>query len=1027
MRRLAFSLALGPLFLPACTSHDEAVEEPPEPDEQVAAVSAPPPPAVERVAPAPQDLALAWVRANECSAPPMSLTASDGTGLRLASIDADAVVEGPLAFTQMHLVFTNPEPRQLEGRFAVRLPPGAALSRFAMAIDGQWQEGEVVERRTAQVAYEDFLHRKQDPALLEHDAGNRFEARVFPIPPGGKKEITIAWSQQLSAAQEPWVLPVCGLPELDALDVRVLVRTSGGDAAPTMFEVQRHETKLAPTQDLELHTGGRAPGVVRAGDLVVARVRPQAEVGAAALDRLAILFDTSASRSLDFAGQLARLEALVSELRGRHPELALRVVAFDQGTEVVFDGPIADFGAPAIEKLRVRGAFGATDYADALESVRGMERVLVVGDGVLTAGVTERRELMRITAGQSVQRIDALVDGGLQDAELLAELVRAPAEDGVVLDARTSVDHIVDRLEKRTASGLQVAVPGATWTWPSTLDGVADGDEVLVYAKLPADRPLRVEIDGRVAVDEQTAVGVVPMPLVRRAHGQARIAELQHDLAGVGESDGEAARAAIVKEIVAVSTRERVLSDYTALLVLETEDDYRRFGIERTALADILAVGERGIDVLQRKQAVEVAKAQLETEKKLASKDFEGGESLRQKGDVDLRMALDGGGGGDPGTSDPLAGLDGRAADETVELPRGDMRAPGAVSPEPAPAIEEAREHRFSARPPRATRPESRPVDIAEIDEERPPLADPYDGDFAEVMKEIAAGKADAALALAKAWHERAPGEVLALVALGEAFEAKGDREAAARAYGSLVDLHPSRVDIRRMAGERLERLEGGGLALAIDTYERAVAARPDHPSGRRLLAYALLRDGRPEEAFHVIEAALDQAYPSGRFAEVNRILKEDLGLVAAAWLKAEPAAEAKIAKAVGERHVSVDHRKSVRFVLVWETDANDVDLHVWDRRGGHAFYQRKDLPSGGQLYADVTTGYGPEVFAIDGAAKAGPYRVRAHYYARGPMGYGMGKLQVIEHDGAGTLEFSEHPFVIMKDQAHVDLVEWSP
>jgi hypothetical protein len=65
-------------------------------------------------------------------------------------------------------------------------------------------------------------------------------------------------------------------------------------------------------------------------------------------------------------------------------------------------------------------------------------------------------------------------------------------------------------------------------------------------------------------------------------------------------------------------------------------------------------------------------------------------------------------------------------------------------------------------------------------------------------------------------------------------------------------------------------------------------------------------------------------------------------------------------------------------------------------------------------------------VFAIDGAAKAGPYRVRAHYYARGPMGYGMGKLQVVAHDGAGGLEFSEHPFVIMKDQAHIDLVEWT-
>ena len=37
-------------------------------------------------------------------------------------------------------------------------------------------------------------------------------------------------------------------------------------------------------------------------------------------------------------------------------------------------------------------------------------------------------------------------------------------------------------------------------------------------------------------------------------------------------------------------------------------------------------------------------------------------------------------------------------------------------------------------------------------------------------------------------------------------------------------------------------------------------------------------------------------------------------------------------------------------------------------------------------------------------------------------MGYGMGKLEVIEHDGNGGLTFEERPFVIMQDHAYVDL-----
>src|SRR5687768_3657768 len=63
---------------------------------------------------------------------PVRLTASDGTGLHLVDYKADVVVQGPLAFTQLRLIFENPQDRVLEGRFEITLPEGAALSRLAM-------------------------------------------------------------------------------------------------------------------------------------------------------------------------------------------------------------------------------------------------------------------------------------------------------------------------------------------------------------------------------------------------------------------------------------------------------------------------------------------------------------------------------------------------------------------------------------------------------------------------------------------------------------------------------------------------------------------------------------------------------------------------------------------------------------------------------------------------------------------------------------------------------------------------------
>ncbi len=168
--------------------------------------------------------------------------------------------------------------------------------------------------------------------------------------------------------------------------------------------------------------------------------------------------------------------------------------------------------------------------------------------------------------------------------------------------------------------------------------------------------------------------------------------------------------------------------------------------------------------------------------------------------------------------------------------------------------------------------------------DEAPPTAatpvDPYTGTFREVMTALKTDK-DRALTLARGWREEHPGDLLALVALGEVLEARGELATAARAYGSIIDLFPSRADLRRFAGVRLERL-AEGRALALDTFGQARAQRPDHPASHRLLAFSLLRAEKYEKAFEVLAEGLARGYPPGRFAGVERIFREDLGLAAA-------------------------------------------------------------------------------------------------------------------------------------------------
>jgi tetratricopeptide (TPR) repeat protein len=283
-------------------------------------------------------------------------------------------------------------------------------------------------------------------------------------------------------------------------------------------------------------------------------------------------------------------------------------------------------------------------------------------------------------------------------------------------------------------------------------------------------------------------------------------------------------------------------------------------------------------------------------------------------------------------------------------------------------------------------------------------------------------------LAAAARWQQSSPGEVVPLVALGEALEAAGEAKWAARAYGSMIDLFPSRTDFRRYAGERLERIASfEALALASDSYAKALEQRPDHPSSHRLHAWALVKRGRYTEAFDVLEKALGQDFDSNRYPSVTRILREDLGLIAAAWINAIPSRASAVRGKLAWAGAELAVEPSLRFVLHWESDANDVDFHVYDH-SGHAYFSQRTLPSGGMLYDDVTQGYGPECFTVLAApsARSASYRLQAHYFQRGPMGYGMGKVQVIEHDGRGGLSFDERPFLIMVDDGYVDLGEVS-
>jgi len=66
--------------------------------------------------------------------------------------------------------------------------------------------------------YEDVLHRRRDPLLVEQREDNELGARVFSIEPRAKKEIIVAWVAEVSTSN-PITVPLRGLPKVGKLEV----------------------------------------------------------------------------------------------------------------------------------------------------------------------------------------------------------------------------------------------------------------------------------------------------------------------------------------------------------------------------------------------------------------------------------------------------------------------------------------------------------------------------------------------------------------------------------------------------------------------------------------------------------------------------------------------------------------------------------------------------------------------------------------------------------------------------------------
>jgi uncharacterized protein YfaP (DUF2135 family) len=89
-------------------------------------------------------------------------------------------------------------------------------------------------------------------------------------------------------------------------------------------------------------------------------------------------------------------------------------------------------------------------------------------------------------------------------------------------------------------------------------------------------------------------------------------------------------------------------------------------------------------------------------------------------------------------------------------------------------------------------------------------------------------------------------------------------------------------------------------------------------------------------------------------------VIREELGYVYRAWSAKELLRRDEIKRRARDFHVDLSRRDALRITLAWETDANDVDIHIVDPRGEKCYYQHTSTASGSRAVRRHHSGLGP-------------------------------------------------------------------
>ncbi len=537
-------------------------------------------------------------------------------------------ISDQVATTEVDQVFLNDTRYDLEGIYIFPLPEEAAISEFAMYVDGERWEGEMLPRDEARRIYEDIVRRRLDPALLEYVGRDTFRASIFPIPPGDERRVELAYSQILENdgglvkyvypldterfSAEPLEEVVITVKVHSSQDIRAIYSPTHDVAIDRVDEhtanVSFEAANVLPDRDFELYYtvsdedfGLNLLSYRDAGEdgFFLLLIAPKVEVDERDVVAKDVIFvlDTSGSMEGEKIAQAkSSLEYILDHL---NPEDRFNIVGFSTGVNIYAKKPQpateGDEARRFIDDLR---AVGGTNIDLALTEALAMadgERpqiIIFLTDGLPTEGVTESDRIVANVSRQASENVRIFTFGLGDDVNtfLLDTIAQDNRGASSYVRPNESIGEEVSSFYAKVSTPLLADIEldfgdlRVEDTYPYPLPDLFAGSQLVIVGRYreggSTDIALRGEVNG---VGQEFVYKNLSFSsgggedFIARLWATRKIGYLLNQIRLHGEGRE------LIDEIVELSVRYGIMTPYTSFLVDDEQDIFTHEGREETA------------------------------------------------------------------------------------------------------------------------------------------------------------------------------------------------------------------------------------------------------------------------------------------------------------------------------------------------------------------------------------------------------------------------------------------------------------